>query len=792
MTNHNYARISVRHLVEFVLSEGDLHPGGFQARDRTLAGTRGHQRLQASRPESYQAEVPINHLVEEDGLQLEIFGRIDGIFAADDPIILEEIKTTTRPLKAISANDHPLHWAQAKCYAYIYARQQKLADIQIQLTYYQIDTRQTTSFQQHVSFDQLAHFFTQLITPYLRWAVTVRDWRVQRDQSIQQLDFPYADYRAGQRDMAVAVYKAIRNGDRLFVQAPTGIGKTVAALFPAIKAVGMDLAAKIFYLTAKTPGRLVAEQTLDDMRQTGLRFKSVTLTAKDKICFCTVNDGATGDDAAPCEFAQNYYGKVRAALSDIFQHESLTRPVIEDAARRHRICPFELSLDAAVWVDCIICDYNYAFDPRVYLRRFFDNSREPYAFLIDEAHNLPDRARAMFSAEVDKQTVLALRKMVKPHLPDVAEQLTTINQILLEKRKACRVGNQTALVEHQLPELLLMALREFIQTAEEWLLLNQPAAFGPALLDFYFQALAYLRTADNFDTFYVSYFERQGQADIKARLFCLDPAPLLAAALERSQSAIFFSATLLPMDYFEEVLAGSAGYPKLVLPSPFPRENMRLLVQNQISTKYANRAESYQAIADTIETVCTAQQGNYLVFFPSYAYLAAVVELIGERFPEHQLLVQDRGMPEAEREAFLARFSASNSDTLIGCAVMGGIFGEGIDLVGKRLIGAIIVGVGLPQLGLEKDLIKNYFTGRNNRGFEYAYQYPGFNRVMQAAGRVIRTEQDCGVIVLIDERFTQYRYRRSFPPEWKTFQVVSHNDDIRDRLLHFWARNAKR
>jgi DNA excision repair protein ERCC-2 len=307
-------------------------------------------------------------------------------------------------------------------------------------------------------------------------------------------------------------------------------------------------------------------------------------------------------------------------------------------------------------------------------------------------------------------------------------------------------------------------------------------------LEFYFLCNTYLRTAEYFDTFYVSYFERRGQAGLKAKLFCLDPAPLLTAALERSQSAIFFSATLLPMDYFEQILTGASTHPKLMLSSPFPPENVSLLIHNRISTKYARRAESYEAIASAIETICAAQQGNYLIFFPSYAYLAAVVERVRERFPEQQLLVQDRGMTEEAREMFLAQFSAANEETLIGFAVMGGIFGEGIDLVGERLIGAVIIGVGLPQLGLERNLIRDYFDRQNNSGFAYAYQYPGLNRVLQATGRVIRTEKDRGVIVLIDERFTQSRYRRLFPPQWRGFQVVQNSEDIKTQLSHFWPQ----
>jgi DNA excision repair protein ERCC-2 len=424
------------------------------------------------------------------------------------------------------------------------------------------------------------------------------------------------------------------------------VGKTIAALFPAVKALGQGLAAKIFYLTAKTPGRLVAEKALDDMRQANLNLRSVTLTAKEKICFCP----PVNCDPEVCVFARDYFGKVKRALEEIDQHQAFTRPVIEAIAQQYQICPFEFSLDLALWVDCIICDYNYVFDPRVYLHRFFDFDTEPYIFLVDEAHNLPDRARSMYSAELDKKTVLDLQRSLKPHLPALAKKLSAINKILLEIRKALQEEDKAALVESEPSEQLLKAIRDFNQKAEDWLVLNQPAEFRPELLDFYFLCSNYLRTAGYFNTFYVSYFERQGQADLKAKLFCLDPAPMLAAPLERSQSTVFFSATLLPMDYFMKLLTGDVEHPKRIFQSPFPAENVCLLIHNQISTKYAQRADSYAAIASTIETICSTHSGNYLVYFPSYVYLAAVIELLKERLPETQLVVQDRAMTETERE----------------------------------------------------------------------------------------------------------------------------------------------
>lgn len=789
---HQVQSVPVRSLIEFVLQSGDLTAGGFQKRDRAQAGTRGHKWVQDSRPKGYQTEVEISLRVEAADLPMEIRGRIDGLFADQSPVIIEEIKTTTLSLDLISENQNPLHWAQAQCYAHMLAQQENLSEVSIHLTYYQLDSGERNSqkektFERHFTADELEAFFNALIRPYLVWIRKARERQLRRDQSIQALDFPYESYRPEQRDMAVAVYKSIRANDRLYVQAPTGVGKTIATLFPAIKAVEQGLADKIFYLTAKTPGRLVAEETLDDMRRAGLHIKSVTLTAKEKICFCP----PVNCDPDECIYARNYFGKVKSALTEIDQYDAFTRPTIEQVAKKYEICPFEFSLDLALWVDCIICDYNYAFDPRVYLRRFFDFSNDSFVFLIDEAHNFPDRARSMYSAEIDKKTVLAVRRALIDHLPELAKKLSAINKILLEKRKACQAEDLDALVEHAPPEKLLKAVRDFSQKAEDWLVINRPTEFRAELLDFYFACSNYLRTAEYFDTFYVSYFERKGKADLKAKLYCLDPAPMLAVPLERSQSTIFFSATLLPIDYFKQLLTAAIDHPTRAFRSPFPVENVRLLIHNRISTKYRQREDSYAPIASAIETICSVKVGNYLVFFPSYAYKTAVLELVRDRLPEEQLLVQDRRMTETERETFLAQFSADNPKTLIGFAVMGGIFGEGIDLVGERLIGVVVVGVGLPQIGLERDLIKGYFDHSNGSGFAYAYQYPGFNRVLQSTGRLIRTEKDRGIIVLIDERFTHARYRHLFPAHWQGYQAVQSEDEIKHHLESFWQIQEK-
>ncbi len=774
--------VAVRSLVEFVMMSGDISSVGFQMRDRAQAGIQGHMQVQASRPEGYRSEVEISWRVEGSEPPLEVCGRIDGLFAAEDPVIIEEIKTTTLSLDLISEDHNGLHWGQLQCYAFMYAKLNQLDGVLMHLVYFHLDRQEEKIFERYCSLGELETFFNGLVTAYLGWFQKVSAWQAQRDRSIAQLEFPFPEYRAGQREMAVSIYKTIRDGSRLYVQSPTGVGKTIASLFPAIKAMGQGLADRIFYLTARTPGRTVAEKAMDDMRQSGLYFRSVTLTAKEKICFCP----PVNCDPEICIFARGYFDKAKKALLELDSQQSFTRPVIEQIAREYQLCPFEFSLDLSLWVDCIICDYNYVFDPRVYLHRFFDYITEKYIFLVDEAHNLPDRARSMYSAEMEKSAVLDLQRTLKPHLPALAKKLGGINKTLLDVRKQLQEQSLPALVSQTLPAHLLEVTREFCKEAEGWLVLNQPSDFRQALLDFYFTCLTYLRTAEYFDTYYVSYFERLGQGDLKARLFCLDPAPMLAGPLSRSQAAVFFSASMLPIDYFTRMLTGDEVIPRCVFSSPFPETNACLLIHNQVSTRYEQRADSYPVIASAIEAACSTHPGNYLVFFPSYAYLAAVLELLQEKLPDGQLLAQNRSMTEPERENFLARFSAESCETLVGLAVMGGIFGEGIDLVGERLIGVIVVGVGVPQLGLERDLIRDYFDRSAGRGFAYAYQYPGFNRVLQATGRLIRTETDRGIIILIDSRFIHARYRQLFPAHWSSVQVVNNNKDLKEKLARFW------
>ena len=772
-------RIAVRALAEHVLRSGDLS-FEFTSSARALEAIRAHQLLQQDRPADYTAEVAVSHEIETERFRLTVAGRIDGVERQSGRVIVEEIKTTTRSLDEQVRRENAVHWGQARCYAHLYALAHQLAAVDVRLVYYQMDSGETRELLRTFTARELEVFFLDLTARYLAWAEKLVDWRHLRDQSIRDTPFPYDDYRPGQRRMAVSVYRTIKDRHQLMIQAATGIGKTAAVLFPAVKALAENLHAKIFYLTARTTAQPVAEKTLDDMRRKGLRIKSLTLTAKDKICF----NPEAACDPIECEFARGHYDRINHALGDLFAQDSLTRSAVEAAAAAFRVCPFELALEMSLWADIIICDYNYAFDPRVYLRRFFQETADDYTFLIDEAHNLVDRSREMFSAVVDKQPFLDVRRPLQEALPELYETMGRINTWFLKARSKCDAEGGAG-AEKAPPDDLYPLLRRFSQSADRWLRRNRPAPFREGLLELYFSVSGFLRVAEQYDGSYVTCYEQTAH-NLRLKLFCIDPARQLGEALQRARAATFFSATLTPADYFREVFGCLPDVDKLSLPSPFPEKNLGLFVDDRISTLYRHRDQTREPVLGAILTLVGQRRGNYLLFFPSYAYLLKLHADFTARCPHIETLQQTPGMPEAERIAFLDRFAADNPRTLVGFAVMGGIFGEGIDLAGDRLCGAVIVGVGLPGICLERDLIRDYFARTRGAGFEFAYQYPGINRVLQAAGRVIRSEKDRGVLLLIDRRFTTARYRHLLPGQWR-LQKIGGKAPFAQKLAAFWS-----
>jgi len=771
-------QITVRALVENALRSGDLELVFFGSK-RSVEGIQAHKRIQETRPEVYVREVPIHHEIETANFLLRISGRIDGVYKNPDRIIIDEIKTTFGNLKVLEEFENPLDWGQVKTYAYFYALEHGLDEIDTQITYYQLKTGEMRELRFSFSREELELFFRDLVARYLEWADKIATWVQTRDGSIQKVTFPFTAYRPGQRRMAVDVYTTIKKSDQLIAQAATGIGKTIAALFPSIKAMGEGLTSKIFYLTARTTGQTAAEKALDELRENGLKIKSITLTAKDKMCFNPAS-ACTGDE---CEFAKGFYDRIDGALKGIFSQDAITRVAIEKAARKYRVCPFEFSLEISLWADCIICDYNYVFDPRVFLRRFFLEQDSEYTLLIDEAHNLVERSREMFSAEIRKQPFLDTRRPIRNQLPAIYTRMGRINAWLVKARKRCEeAGNLVS--EAEQPDGLYPLLREFLKEAERWLSLNIKTDYREELLDLYFDVNGFMKIAEHYDKSYATYFEKIGN-ELRIKLFCINPSNHLERVLKRCRASVFFSATMSPVAYFKNILGCKESTSMLELPSPFPRENLCLLISNRTSTLYRQRDRTKSEVALAILTTVRQRKGNYLLFFPSYEYMMMVYTTFTAESPETKTLLQIPEMTEDERGKFLEKFGRENTESLVGFAVMGGIFGEGIDLVGDRLSGVVIVGVGLPGISPERDIIREYFANVNSRGFEYAYLYPGINRVFQAAGRLIRTETDRGVVLLIDRRFSTVQYRSLFPKEWHWVRVKD-NRELGYNITRFW------
>lgn len=837
---------SVRNLVEFILRGGDIdNRSGRMITDAMMEGSKIHRKIQRSMGENYQAEVPLALTIEAEEYMLVIEGRADGIAYGEFPnqnsekeaytqdtfldrtgkseemVYIDEIKGVYRNVATMEAPVY-VHKAQAMCYAYIYALQNHLDQIGVQMTYCNLDTEDVKLFQEVFAWDSLADWFGNLIAEYRKWADWQIMWRRKRQESIQNLEFPYP-YREGQRKLVGDVYRTIRRGKNLFLQAPTGVGKTISTIFPAVKAVGEELADRIFYLTAKTITATVAKETFGLLREQGYQAKIIQLTAKEKLCLCgntaIEQEAADQDNPYPdfpqiklecnpqnCPYAKGHFDRVNDAVFELLQASDLfTREEILAQARKHRVCPFELSLDVATWCDNILCDYNYVFDPNVYLKRFFqDSSKEKYLFLVDEAHNLVDRSREMYSATLYKEDILAVKKIMKPHNQAIARTLDKCNKAMLDFKRECENYSVCESVG-----VLTFYLMRLVSQMEEFF--EKPREFPDkkTVLDFYFELRNFVNIYDLVDENYVIYDEMQEDGRFMIKLFCVDPSKNLQKCIDKSVSTIFFSATLLPINYYKRLLSTKEDNYAIYAQSTFDETQRLLAFGRDVSTKYTRRGPAeYEKIARYIRAAIRSKKGNYMVFFPSYKMMQDVYDVfvrveresdtrngvavsdeqnIAEESLEESLtiIMQHSNMNEAEREEFLQAFEQEDGGTLVAFCVMGGIFGEGIDLKNDRLIGAVIVGTGLPQISNEREILKQYYDKQGLSGFDYAFRYPGINKVLQAAGRVIRTQEDRGIIVLLDERFLQSDYNALYPREWKN-RIVGNVETVDAEICKFW------
>ena len=774
----------MRNLVEFILREGsiDNRKGAGPDKDAMLMGGRIHRKIQRKMGAEYQAEVSLKIQIPCGDFLLQIEGRADGIIVKNGSdgkteVTVDEIKGVLRDVSFIE-NPVNVHLAQAKCYAYIYALQHEIDEISVQMTYCNLDTEEIRRFLSSYTREELQKWFEDLVRSYEKWARFQIAWEKTRNESISGVEFPFP-YRKGQRDVAVAVYRTIQRKKKLFIQAPTGVGKTISTIFPAVKAVGEGLGEKIFYLTAKTITRTVAEQAFQTLRQQGLRMKVITLTAREKICFC--EEAACNPEV--CPYADGHFDRVNDAVFELITEcDEISRRVIEQQAQKHRVCPFELALDTATWVDSVICDYNYVFDPTAHLKRFFsEGAGGEYIFLIDEAHNLVERGREMYSAAFYKEDFLELKRNIKLSEPRLARKLDEVNKMFLALKRECETYRVLDSVSH-----IALKLMNLLTVMEDYLEEQNDDEKREQVLDLYFQVRSFVNVHDILDDNYVIYSELEENGRFKVKLFCVNPAENLQTYLDYGIGTVFFSATLLPIHYYRKLLSVEKDDYAIYAETSFPDENRLLLQGNDVSTRYTMRGEvMYRRIARYIAEAAVGRKGNYMAFFPSYRMMEDIYDIFLEQADGIESVMQMQSMSETQREEFLEQFEYEREKSFVGFCVMGGVFSEGIDLTEDRLIGAVIVGTGLPQVCNDREIIKNYFDAEDGRGFEYAYLYPGMNKVLQSAGRVIRTEKDRGMILLLDERFSRRQYREIFPREWQNCKMCSVNT-LKNQMDEFW------
>lgn len=773
-------RISVRNLVEFILRNGDLVSGsGTSDKEAMLKGSRLHRKIQKQMGSHYQPEVSLKKDTEYDDLILRVEGRADGIFLQDEQFCIDEIKGVYKKLELM---EEPVlvHRAQALCYAWIYLDAHDLEKIDIQMTYAHLDTEVIKRFRETLTRAELKQWYEELTDSYHKWLAYQIEWRKKRNESMENLEFPFA-YRKGQREMVSGIYHAISKKEQIFIQAPTGVGKTMSAVFPAVRAIGQGMAETVFYLTARTITRTVAQDAFEILRDRGLLFKVITITAKEKLCFCDKPEC----DPEKCPYAKGHYDRINDAVYELWTTEqSFDRETLLRHAQKWQVCPFEMSLDLAIWMDGVICDYNYVFDPNVCLKRFFgENVSGNYLFLIDEAHNLVDRGREMYSASICLNDVIETRKFVKPYSQKLWKKLGKVKKQMEELRQNCgewKVQENAGV----LPISLLSVQGELDQFLEE----SPAQEVVDGILDFYFEVRDFLNISELVDDNYVVYtaFDENGRFYMK--LFCVNPAENLQKCLDKGNSTVFFSATLLPLQYYRKMLSTRSENFGMYVESPFEQKKRCLMICRDVSSKYTRRGyEEYRKIAEYIARMSWQKKGNYMVFFPSYRLMEDVYQVYQDEFSVSwvRCISQHASMTELEREEFLEEFTEETEETLVGFCVMGGIFSEGIDLIGDRLIGAAVVGTGLPQVNCEREILKGYYDEKGEQGFDYAYRYPGMNKVLQAAGRVIRTKEDTGAILLMDERFLNRDYRNLFPREWNDTCTCTLGN-VEKHLQAFW------
>ncbi|SHJ52722.1 Rad3-related DNA helicase [Dethiosulfatibacter aminovorans DSM 17477] len=766
--------LSVRALAEYAFRSGHLD-NTYMSNSRAMEGVEIHKRLQDMEGAAYEKEYFLKKEIEYEGMTYILEGRADGIYRDDNLHFVDEIKSTFLEEEDIR-DDNITHWCQAFMYAYMYASMKKLDSMGIRLRYCNVETFKTVEFIKIMDFQELEKNLFEALEKYHYWARTVLDWKLERKTSIKGLDFPHEGYRKGQREMSVSVYQSIKDRKNIFIQAPTGIGKTISTLYPAIKYMGYKSLDKIYYMTAKSTTKEIAFNTIKDLSDKGLKLKTVIITAKEKICFME----ECNCDKDYCPYAYGYFDKINEALKYSFEeYDMFSREAIEEISEEFQVCPFEFTLDLSLVGDLTICDYNYFYDPRAALKRGFGEENKGTVVLIDEAHNLSDRARSMYSAELFKKDFLEVSRPLKERFKKDYNAIRKVNKAILDIMHTVEEGGFSVIEE---PDRLLGSLRNMNRTLDEWLKRNKKNENYSKVLELFFQSSAFLKMSelfcDDFD-YYAGY-----EDGFKVKLFCKNPSNILREINEKVRSVVFFSATLIPLKYYSNILGGTDKDNVIRFESPFDNDNLDLILNSGISMKYRDRGKNAERVCLLINKYINVKKGNYIIFFPSYSYLKEIHDLYSQYYDMDNITVQKPNMSEAEYGELISGFY--EDDERIVFSVIGGVLSEGIDLVEDFLIGVMILGVGLPRINFESDLVMEYYRERYNTGFEFSYMYPGFNKVLQASGRVIRTEKDAGTVLLVDDRYSEQRYRNLFPDSWNNYKMVNNLSELESELTEFW------
>ncbi len=806
----NCLYIGVRELCRIACTAGDID---VRHNSEELISD-NHKIIQSRAGEGAEIERALTLTVPFKGFSVCLRGRADIIHVAvidGDCRLAEEVEEIkTVPGQMLASPPAPVHMAQAKLYAMMLCHEARLERVGCRLTYVSPDGTKTRTFARQYLSDELDFFLASILSKAEWRLCDERDRVLVRLASVKDTKFPYPELRPGQKELINSVYSTVKKERRLFAQAPTGIGKTISTLYGAVRALGDGCGKRIFYLTAKASTRREAYRAAAALYGSGLMFRTVVLSSREQCCSNPVAAVCGGGSMLchpdACPYARGYYNRREAVLlSMLSKYRGFSRNAIISEAKQAGICPYELSLDLSELCDIIICDYNYVFDPAVRLRRYFsdDSASGGSVLLVDEAHNLPERARDMFSADFNtaylsdfSQYLPALGEKIEKNAAELERSLTEIKAYCSDNLYKTDDGNEIGYyVGRELPPGIGDKIIALGDACEAYLRANTsmspPETTSATVACSQISRICrrWRSTAEEYDERYRTYIDVSG-GNILLRQYCLDPSAPIDATLQKIKAAVFFSATLTPADYFSELLGGGRNYTALSLHSPFPEKNLFIAATTCVSTRYDDRERSAKRIATIIAATASARAGNYIVYFPSYKFLDSVYLCFTRKHPGVKVIKQTPHMSPDEKNEFISFFREDTGILRIGFCVLGGSFSEGVDLPGDRLIGTVIAGVGLPGLSFERNLIRDYYENKIEDGYNYAYTYPGMNRVLQAAGRVIRRADDRGVVILADDRYALPPYTSLYPPHWKHIHRVDDIAVLPKLLCEFWRQNS--